>query len=104
VEQRLLGVVDVQHSITDYFNVDKIRILQIVANQLSIALTNAQLFAENERRLAIIENSAELIALVSLEDGRVIYVNPVGTRLAGYNSPAEIIGQKAAIFAPEHRV
>lgn len=104
VEQRLLGVLDVQHSIVDYFNVDKIRTLQIVANQLSIALTNAQLFEENERRLAIIENSAELIALINLEDGRIIYVNPVGTRLTGYNSPEEIIGQEAAeFFTPEDR-
>lgn len=104
VEQRLLGVLDVQHSIVDYFNVDKIRILQIIANQLSIALTNAQLFEENERRLAIIENSAELIALINLEDGRIIYVNPVGIRLTGYNSPEEIIGQKAAeFFTPEDR-
>lgn len=98
VDQHLIGVLDVQHNIHNYFNVDRVRNLQIVANQLSIALSNAQLFADNARRLAIIENSYELIALANIKDGLIIYINPAGARLLGYEKPEEIIGKPVSHF------
>lgn len=100
VDQNLIGVLDVQHNTHNYFNVDRVRALQIVANQLSIALSNAQLFADNARRLAIIENSYELIALANIKDGLIIYINPAGARLLGYKKPEEIIGKPVAHFYP----
>jgi PAS domain S-box-containing protein len=98
LEHRLIGVLDIQHTVTNYFSVDKIRTLQIVANQLSIALSNAQLFAENARRLAIIENSSELIALANLKNGQIIYINPAGARLVGYKKPEEMMGKSVEEF------
>ncbi|MBN1995467.1 MAG: PAS domain S-box protein [Anaerolineae bacterium] len=98
--QRLIGVLDVQHSLVDHFDPEEIRTLQIVANQLSIALSNARLFEENAQRLAIIENASNLIALISLEERLVIYINQAGAQLTGHNAPEEMIGQPLAHFYP----
>lgn len=47
--QRLIGVLDVQDTAVNHFDTAEVRSLQIVASQLSVALSNAQLFAENAR-------------------------------------------------------
>jgi len=96
--QRLIGVLDVQHTTVDHFSVEEIRTLQIVASQLSVALSNAQLFDENAHRLAIIENASNLIALMSLENQTIIYINPAGAEMAGYTGVEQVVGQSLAQF------
>jgi len=49
--QQLIGVLDVQHNQADHFDLNEVRTLEIVANQLSVALANAQLFQEQQRLL-----------------------------------------------------
>ncbi len=102
--QRPIGVLDVQDSTSGHFDEDEVRTLQIVANQLAVALANAQLFAENARRLAIIEHSFDLVALSSMEDGLVIYMNPAGVYLLGYDKLESVIGRPMTDFyTPEGR-
>ncbi len=96
--QRLLGVLDVQHTLRHHFSVEEVRTLQIVASQLTVALSNAQLFDENAHRLAIIENASNLIALMSLEEQRIIYINPAGAKLAGYADTDQAAGRSLAQF------
>lgn len=98
--QRLIGVLDVQHTIVNHFDTHETRTLQIVANQLTVALVNAQLFAENARRLAILENSSDLIALGNLDDNRIVYINRAGAELIGYNKPQAMIGRSIIEFYP----
>ena len=101
--ERLIGVLDVQHYTIDHFNVHQVRTLQIVAGQLSVALANAQLFAENARRLAINENSSDLVALIKLEEWLVLDINPAGVRLTGCREPDEILYKPMSMFhTPEH--
>ncbi len=95
---RLIGVLDVQHSTTNRFTANEIRTLQIVASQLSVALANAQLFAENARRLAIIENSSDLIALFDLNNGMILDINPAGIRLLGYQQFEELMSKPLSKF------
>ena len=47
--ERVLGVLDVQASQTEYFTPELISVLETLAGQISVALQNAQLFAEVER-------------------------------------------------------
>jgi PAS domain S-box-containing protein len=63
--QRLIGVLDVQHSQVDHFNIHEVRTLQIIASQLSVALANAQLFAEQERLLEEVRAGRERLQLLS---------------------------------------
>jgi PAS domain S-box-containing protein len=99
---RLIGVLDVQHNTTNRFTSNEMRTLQIVASQLSVALANAKLFTENARRLAIIENSSDLVALFYRDSGLIIDINPAGVELLGFSKIEEIIYKPLARFySPE---
>ncbi len=52
VGERILGVLDVQSSRAFAFSNDNLRILQILADQLAIAVINSELFAETQEHLA----------------------------------------------------
>jgi PAS domain S-box-containing protein len=101
VGSRLLGVLDVQQNRVNAFDEDEIRTLSIIASQLAVALINAQLFAENTQRVAIMENSANAVVLGDL-NGRLIYGNPVLRRLLG-SIPAEEVRRHrfVELFDPE---
>lgn len=58
--ERLLGVLDVQDTRLNHFNDDEIRTLEIVANQLTVALSNAQLFADNLRKAERLETLRDI--------------------------------------------
>ncbi|MBI5928060.1 MAG: GAF domain-containing protein [Chloroflexi bacterium] len=46
---RLLGVLDVQHNTPGFFDAGQVRTLLVVASQLAVALSNAELYAEQLR-------------------------------------------------------
>lgn len=52
VGDRILGVLDVQSNRNYAFSDDNLRILQILADQLAIAVINSELFAETQEHLA----------------------------------------------------
>jgi GAF domain-containing protein len=52
VGDRILGVLDVQSDRSYAFSSDNLRILQILADQLAIAVINTELFAETQEHLA----------------------------------------------------
>jgi GAF domain-containing protein len=52
VSERILGVLDVQSNRNYAFSADNLRILQILADQLAIAVINSELFAETQEHLA----------------------------------------------------
>ena len=58
-------MLDVQHSQVDHFNVYEVRTLQIIASQLSVALANAQLFAEQERLFTEVQAGRERLQFLS---------------------------------------
>jgi len=52
VSERVLGVLDVQSNKPYAFNNETIKILQILADQLAVAVVNSELFAEAQERLS----------------------------------------------------
>jgi len=60
VGERLIGVLDVQDTRLNHFNDDEIRTLEIIANQLAVALSNAQLFADNVRKAERLETLRDI--------------------------------------------
>ena len=52
VGERIVGVLDVQSNRSYSFSMDNLRILQILADQLAIAVVNTELFAETQEHLA----------------------------------------------------
>ncbi len=71
IGERLLGVLDVQHSQINHFDEHEIVMLSIVANQLAIALSNAELYQEQlettERLREVDKLKSEFLANVSHE-------------------------------------
>jgi sigma-B regulation protein RsbU (phosphoserine phosphatase) len=55
-EEKVIGVVALEHCRTNAFNEYHARILENVANPLSIALVNAKLYAQHVKREQILEN------------------------------------------------
>ena len=82
------------------FSAEDVNVQTTLAAQVAIAINNARLFTENARRLAIIENSDDLISLASLVERpyRPIHVNPAGLRLTGYDTLEEFTRQSLEEF------
>ncbi len=59
VGTRLWGVLDVQSTMENAFIEDDVAILQILADQVAIAIENAQLFIENQSALTELRNALE---------------------------------------------
>lgn len=76
------------------FTSEEIQFASAISDQVTIAVENARLYERLEQReayfRALIENSAEGVAIVNTE-GKVIYIAPSETRLTGY-SVEEITG------------
>lgn len=70
VGEELLGVLDVQHNIARHFGADEVTTLQIVASQLSVALSNARLFEEAQRRAREMATMAEIGTQASMNLAR----------------------------------
>jgi GAF domain-containing protein/HAMP domain-containing protein len=71
VGQRVLGVLDVQHREVNAFSEDDLAVLQILADQLAVAIQNARLFEETlaraRREQTVLELTGEIRAQTDTE-------------------------------------
>ncbi|GAB4527087.1 MAG: hypothetical protein Fur0018_12570 [Anaerolineales bacterium] len=81
VSSRILGVLDMQSSDPNAFSSDELQILQILADQIAIAIENLRLLAENQ---AALEASRRLHGETSRADWRRL----LEARVLGYESDA----------------
>ncbi len=95
VGDRVLGVLDVQADYVGRFTEQDVAIKTTLAEQVATALDNARLFDTQRQQTAILENSRDFIAMTDME-ANLIYVNPAGARLLGYDSPEDFLGKKIA--------
>jgi GAF domain-containing protein len=69
---RVIGALDVQHTLAHTFSSDDIAVLQILADQLAVAIENARLFEETLRRAqreqTVLELTSEVRAHEDLSD------------------------------------
>ncbi|MGF1503822.1 MAG: PAS domain S-box protein [Anaerolineae bacterium] len=91
---RVLGALDIQHDVADYFTEGEVRTLSVYANQLAIALSNAAFVsattqARRDYQL-LADNATDMISRHAL-DGTYTYVSPAVTLLLGYE-PEELVG------------
>jgi GAF domain-containing protein/CheY-like chemotaxis protein len=70
VQDKVIGAVSVQSYEQNAFNQNDLRLLQTLANSMSVALENARLFDETQRLLSEMEQSnAELAIINSVQEG-----------------------------------
>jgi PAS domain S-box-containing protein len=102
-QERAIGVLDLFLAEPQAFSEDKLRPLLTFANQAAIAIENARLFREVERRNVELVQSQQLTEdiianmrsglLVIAEDGRVSLINRHGEQTLRC-APGELIGQR----------
>lgn len=94
VIERIIGVLDVQSRVENDFDFEDVRTLQTMADQLAIALENAQLFEDDQRKLrelGVLNEVATACAQIDHEDllieqvtqiiGQAIYTHNFGILL-----------------------
>jgi PAS domain S-box-containing protein len=85
--ERTLGVLDVQSRLVDAFNNEDVSVLQILADQLAVALVNGELFAKTQELLGkhrlLRQISIAVSAITDLEDALVQVVKGLLTARAG---------------------
>lgn len=102
VEERVLGVLDVQDDEEAGFDKGDTKLMHSLANQVAIALTNAHLFEQTQRALAQTEklyhmsqgmlsasNLTELIAVV-VEGGKIPVINRAVLNGFEYNEAGQV--------------
>ena len=121
VEERIVGVLDVDSDKLDAFDDDDIFVLEALANQLAIAIENARLYREAQQEIAarrhieealreseerfrtLFENLAIGVYRTS-PDGRIVLANPALVRMLGYASFEELADRnlEEVGFEPEY--
>ena len=100
---RLLGTLTVQAEEADAFGTDDAELLQLLADQAAITLTNARLYAEveeSERRYRhLVDNSPDIVWSVDAE-GRFTFFSDSLESRTGWK-PEELIGQPFTVLAGE---
>jgi len=94
VGERVLGVLDVQHNIVDGLSTIDADMLQLIANQIAIALQNASLFAET-RKKADYEAFANLInqriqSTATVENALQVAVSELGRALGTQRASVQL--------------
>jgi putative methionine-R-sulfoxide reductase with GAF domain len=96
---RVLGVLDVQQNIIDGLTLADVDLIQLVANQLAIALQNAWIYMKSQQRAEheamIVALSHEIQQATTVEDVLKVAVSGLGQRLGAQRSSIELRSQAA---------
>jgi PAS domain S-box-containing protein len=96
IGEKVLGVLDVQHSVTEGLGKQDEELLGAIANQIAIALQNTRQYLESVKFKLGIENSGDAVFATDIS-GTITYANPAFEKVYGY-TPAEVIGQNPRII------
>jgi PAS domain S-box-containing protein len=120
VRGRGLGAMTAHHVLPVGAKPDEEQLLKIVANQVAIAVENARLYQETQRRLEaereardrlalseeryrdLFENVIDIVYLQDL-DGRLLEINEAGVRATGYSHGELLALNIMDLLAPEDR-
>ncbi len=104
-DHQLLGILDLHHTECDHFDLQELRILQIITSQLAIALAKAELFAQNqqiqERQRIITETAESLLSIHRLEELWATLVTAIRQALNGDRAAIYLLDEQTdLIYCP----
>jgi putative methionine-R-sulfoxide reductase with GAF domain/HAMP domain-containing protein len=95
VGQQVLGVLDVQHNIVDGLQQEDVDLLQSVANQIAVALRNAQLYNDAEKRARrearIRAINAQILSTTDMETAMKVAAREVGQTLGVHKTMVRLL-------------
>ncbi len=96
IGDQVLGVLDVQHNITEGLKQEDVDSLQSIAGQVAIAIQNTRQYLDSQRFKMGIENSGDAVFVTDTK-GTITYANPTFEKVYGY-APSEVIGKNPRII------
>ncbi len=105
IGDRVLGVLNTESPRVDDYDLADRQLFSSLADQAALALENARLFGETHRlkefNEGLVQNMGEGIVMEDLA-GRILFMNPAGAAMLGYE-PQELVGcHWKEIVLPEH--
>jgi GAF domain-containing protein/ActR/RegA family two-component response regulator len=87
---KIFGVLSCQSYRPRVYNEDDLQTLKTLANQAAIAIGNARLFAETQRRLAELTFISQIIAITATENDLTVALNRICSELAHFLQAPEV--------------
>lgn len=87
---KIFGLISCQSYLPNAYTPDDLQVLQTLANQSSIAIENAKLFDETQKRLSEITFLSEIIAITATESDLTIALNRICAELANFLDVTEV--------------
>lgn len=105
IGQNVLGVLDVQHNIVGGLAQEDVELLQSIANQIAIALQNAQLYQETEkkaqREARIRAINARILSTSDMESAMKVAARELGQTLGAQKTVVRLVNAPAAAEKPQ---
>ena len=96
IGDQVLGVLDVQHNVTDGLQREDVDSLQSIANQVAVALKNTRQYRDIQQFKMGIENSGDAVFITDIK-GTITYANPTFEKVYGFPL-SEVIGNNPRII------
>jgi PAS domain S-box-containing protein len=107
VKTGIIGVLEVLDVEPNRFNETDLTLIEALTATAATAIQNAQLYEETDKLKAFNENIVQKVnecIMISDDQIRIMFVNPMTVELLGCASEEELIGQPSiSIIAPEER-
>jgi GAF domain-containing protein len=101
VGDRLIGALDVQSRALNAFNPADIEVLQVLADQLAVAIENGRLFARQERVAQLEQRVAALTARIHGALSLEAILNSTATEVGQVFNARRVVVRLAADAAPD---
>jgi PAS domain S-box-containing protein len=101
-DDNVAGIFTLQHPQPQYFTEADLQLMMIIANQVSVAMRNAQLFTRmqaQQRQLEAVLRALPDVLMVLDENGMFLLTNEAALNLLGFELPQNIAGRTFKEFA-----
>jgi len=97
---QIFGCLRVVSDVSNHFEADDLLVLEVLTNQVSVAIENLRLLEEATIFRQFAESTGQGFGMATLA-GETVYSNPAAARIFGVSDPTELYGQPFLSHYPE---